>query len=162
MKIHLKVKVASLAAEARLIRRMERSLARKCVLGTDLRRSTINHHRRVDLRKEARASQLAYAFLRDRAYEDVEGFAYTSPDWKRVESIAQRFAEDLPPQEFAQKFEEWLQAAKAHYALGDDGHGGRNVEVMLGRQFEQIIGMIEQLEAVSVKKRGSADVVFEL
>jgi hypothetical protein len=63
----LRIKAKHLAEEARIIRREAR-------LVHGLERYSLNHHRTTTVRNEARATQLAYQFLRGkRAYAEIEG-----------------------------------------------------------------------------------------
>lgn len=70
----LRVKIKSLAAEARIIRQEERRALRLSTEDPDRlpRYRTLRDHRRQDVRTAARAALLAYAFLRGRAYATVE------------------------------------------------------------------------------------------
>lgn len=80
----LKVKVKSLAAESRIIRREEeRSRG-------DLR-DQLRAHRRREVRREQRATQLAYGYLRGIAMSRIEPKPLTEPDWKRVEAMVKRY-----------------------------------------------------------------------
>ena len=75
---YLRVKIKSLAAEARIIRKEER-------LALEFRNRSLydglHTHRVRDVRDEARATQLAYAILRGRDYRDVEPNARQLSDW---------------------------------------------------------------------------------
>ena len=51
----------------------------------------LRHHRTYDVRSESRAAQVAYGFLRGRTYQQVEGSAKTSPDWKRVQRLVEKY-----------------------------------------------------------------------
>lgn len=87
----LKVKIKSLAAEARIIRLEEqKALGRKKpdpVLYLSLR-----YHRTKDVRGEQRASLLAYAFVRGKAYAAAEKPAATNPpDMVRVKKLIEKF-----------------------------------------------------------------------
>lgn len=80
----LKVKIKSLAAEARIIRLEEartKDYQLKCVL---------YYHRVNDVRTEARLSQLAYGFLRGREYQEIEKSTQLI-NWKRVEKLVEKF-----------------------------------------------------------------------
>lgn len=86
-KFALKVKIKSLAEEARIIKQaihQTKDLATKCELR--------GHHVYV-VRKESRHSQLAYAFLRGREYSEVEFKCETPPDFKKIEELTERFGE---------------------------------------------------------------------
>lgn len=83
----LRVKIRSLAEESRIIK-SEILRAKDATARRDL------HLHRVNIvRREARASLLAYAFLRRIPYGAVERYARELPDWKRVERIASKFAD---------------------------------------------------------------------
>jgi len=88
----LKVKIKSLAAEARIIRLEERRAGKSNTL-----REQLYRHRTRDVRTEQRASLLAYAFLRGRplaAVEPKRGPEHewqAAARWKRVEELVKRF-----------------------------------------------------------------------
>lgn len=69
-------------------------------------------HRKYIVRHEARHSQLAYAFLRGKAYSKTEDKALSYPNWDKIQEIATRFSSD-DKRVVAQKFEEWRQEAHA-------------------------------------------------
>jgi hypothetical protein len=83
----LKVKVKSLAAEARIIRQEEN----KCGPKMDVVRGSLWNHRTHDVRREQRSSLIAYAFLRRKPYELAERNVKREPDWKRVAEIVAKF-----------------------------------------------------------------------
>ena len=80
----LKVKVKSLAAEARIIRKMEKKTRGGIREGLHL-------HRVLDVRKEARASHLAYGFIRGRTLAQMEQKSKTPPNWAAVERMCKRY-----------------------------------------------------------------------
>lgn len=82
----LKVKLKSLAAEARIIRKEE-------MRSHGTLRDALCIHRRVIVRSEARATHLAYGFLRGRQYIQLEHKAESAPDWKKVESMVKRYGQ---------------------------------------------------------------------
>ncbi len=86
-KFALKVKIKSLAAETRIIKSEMR--ARKDV-GTKI--SLRSHHVNV-VRPEARHSQLAYAFLKNKEYYEVERSCVTPPDFAKIWTLVERFGE---------------------------------------------------------------------
>ena len=115
MKIELKIKLISLGLEAQAIRRIERKLKSKPgyrVDGSNTRKAftSIQNHRRNDIRRAARHSHLAYGFLRGRAYAEIERSTYTNPDWDQVSRIAKRFS-DEDERVVLQRFSEWKSAA---------------------------------------------------
>jgi len=80
----LKVKVKSLAAEAAIIR-MEEARSRGAL------RSSLRFHRQWDVRREQRASQLAYGYLRGIDRARIEPGAKTDPDWDRVRAMVRKY-----------------------------------------------------------------------
>lgn len=82
----LKVKIKSLAEEARIIRKEEGRCGKDEAL-----RSSLHAHRILDVRGEQRASLLAYAFIRGREYASVEGRCRAQPDWGRVQRLVGKF-----------------------------------------------------------------------
>ncbi len=98
---YLKVKIKSLAAEAKIIRHDEEVWRYR---ETDKGRPTffgLRQHRIWDVRNEARSAQLAYAFLRGKPYATTEptgkdnGSRQSNPiDWTRVTKIAVKYGPD--------------------------------------------------------------------
>lgn len=82
----LKVKVLSLGAESKIIRREELRHTKR-----PLTQSRLRGHRALVVRPEARHSLLAYGFLRGRPYKSIEHICTKEPDWERVYCIAKRF-----------------------------------------------------------------------
>jgi hypothetical protein len=107
MKLYLKIKIKSLAAEAGIIRKEA-----KKVRG-DLRHA-LNEHRKKDVRWEARSSILAYGFLRGRDYFTMEAKCHKDnpPDWVRIEQLVKKFGED-DIRDRMQRFAAWKDAATA-------------------------------------------------
>jgi len=87
-KVQLKVKIKSLAEEARIIRKEERKAVKKRDF---LLREVLYQHRVYDVRQEARLSQLAYGFLRGRSYSEIEQKTTKPVDWKRVRQLVEKF-----------------------------------------------------------------------
>lgn len=104
MSVFLKVKVKSLAAEARIIRREEHRWP-----GDSPTRASLQGHRRNDVRREARHSYLALAYLRGRAYREVEQTCHRDPDWEAVARMIKKYG---PPRHNT-GFDEWKQEASA-------------------------------------------------
>ena len=84
----LKVKICSLMDEARVIRREENRFAKD-----SYERFKLRQHRVIDVRREARAAQLAYGFLRGMPYAKMEAKTYepidlpdcvTSEKWENI------------------------------------------------------------------------------
>lgn len=131
--IELKIKAKSLAAEARIIRQLEKRLKRrfKPLKGKknrgkfkerpglrDERTATvffkIQSHRKFEVRTEARATHLARAFLKGRPYTSLELTTYSAPPLDSATKIATRYAEG-DPRIIAQRLAEWIATAKAHW-----------------------------------------------
>lgn len=113
----LKVKIKSLAAEARIIRLEE-------LRSTGVIQRSLHFHRTYDVRNEARWSQLAYAFLRGRDYAQVEAKSSGWVNWDRVMKLVAKFGEfyyDCPYKDFEQRLNEqnvalrqWIDFAKLY------------------------------------------------
>lgn len=80
----LKIKIKSLAAEARIIRKEE-----KKTFGT--LRNELHDHRVKDVRWVARHAHIAYGLIRGRAYERMEQKAKHEPNWKEVERLCKKY-----------------------------------------------------------------------
>lgn len=106
-KTFLKIKIMSLAAEARIIRREANKWPRAGVMGT---RYALNQHRRFDVRQEARSAQLAYGFLRNKPYRSIEEKCWDAPDETRIIEIAVKFGK-LDKKQAAASIKEWLSAS---------------------------------------------------
>jgi hypothetical protein len=105
----LKVKIKSLACEARIIRREERLAGGGSQLQCEMHR-----HRTIDVRPEQRASLLAYAFLRGRSRTACEPKYAAEPDWGRVLKLVEKFGPVLPAEtkdQTRQRLAEWRTAA---------------------------------------------------
>lgn len=154
MRVHLKIKLKTLAAEAADIRREERHFnfgakgrtrARRILDGktlapnttgtatngtpmleglTEAQRKRIERHLRKPsakameifwglrghrvnvVRPEARATQIAYGFLRGRTLDQIEGSAISEPNWKRVEELVKKYGEGDVTERMA-RFDAW-------------------------------------------------------
>lgn len=111
-KTELKIKIMSLAAESRIIRREEKKWP-----GRHAKRLSLREHRIGDVRTEARCALLAYGFLRGRLYRQVENRvrpvdhahkdkAMKPIDWERVIALVARFG-GLDKRDARQKLAEW-------------------------------------------------------
>ena len=96
MSIELKVKIKSLAEEARIIRAEERKLPGP-------QRSSLRDHRVTVVRRASRHTLLAYAFLRGKRYRATERTSRTSPDWSTVEKMIKKYG----PPAHNTSFEDW-------------------------------------------------------
>ena len=118
MKTYLKVKGLSLAAEARIIKRLEKARNSHPKL-----RASLHLHRTVEVRNEARSTHLALGFLRGTPYTKMElplrplnaghlkskNATRTAPDWKRVEQLVLKYGQQYfdSEQDLRQKFAEF-------------------------------------------------------
>jgi hypothetical protein len=92
----LRVKIKSLAAEARIIRAEEALHPR-----SSRERQSLSHHRREIVAREQRAALVALAFVRGVPYAAVERkprcnrcpFDRPGPDWNRVSKLADRYGQ---------------------------------------------------------------------
>ena len=105
MKTYLKIKIKSLAAEARIIRAEEKKWPGQHPLRTSLR-----NHRLHEVRREARHALLAYGFLRGRPRAVVEAKARAEPSWERVLKLAEKYGGG-DPQALRLRFEAWRAGA---------------------------------------------------
>lgn len=81
----LRVKLKSLAEEARIIRREERR-------AWGVLRDELHQHRVRQVRSEARHTHLAYGFLRGKTYQQIEpSGSYTLPDWNSVAAMLKKY-----------------------------------------------------------------------
>lgn len=87
--IHLKVKIKSLAAESRIIRHEELKFPRGDRNNATF--ASLIDHRREVVRPAARSAQLAYGFLRGRAYRRLEATCHEPPNWTEVAKNVARF-----------------------------------------------------------------------
>lgn len=85
---YLKVKLKSLAAEAKIIRAEEKKA--KKYKNQELL-SGLEWHRKDVVRSAARHTLLAYAFIRGVPYKKVEAKCEKAPDLKRIMSMVQKY-----------------------------------------------------------------------
>ncbi len=83
-RVHLKIKIKSLADEARSIRLEENK--RK-----GLARRELQDHRKLVVRPEARATHLAYGYLRHMRYLRIEAKCYRPPNWAKVKRMVEKY-----------------------------------------------------------------------
>ena len=99
MSVELKVKIKSLAEEARIIRKEEQKVH-------GLAKYNLQQHRKTVVRSEARHTLLAYGFLRGRDYRAMEKTCRIPPQPSRVVRMVARYGDssegvvawlELPP-----------------------------------------------------------------
>ncbi len=111
-RIYLKVKVKSLAAEAKIIRKEEK----RCK--TYSLRNGLYRHRIDVVRYEARHTNLAYGFLRGIDYRKMEPNAKEAPKWDKIRKMVEKYGSYHPDYECG-KYDEYqmkLEEAKKHLA----------------------------------------------
>lgn len=121
MRAYLKVKSKTLAAEARIIR-LERQKARAAWrrkrenTSAQSRMIGLDQHRRGVVRPEARATCLAYGFLKGRTAVQMEQTSYPQSAeynkklWDKIEAMVMKYSEmdeRETKQKFAQFKSEW-------------------------------------------------------
>ena len=118
----LKVKVKTLAAEAKIIRKEELKLTYHRRNATedahreefDMFRNSLVHHRTKTLRTESRSSQVAYGFLNGYSYASIEEKAKSHPDWDSVERMVIKFRDPgIDVRDIQQHLAQWVSEAKA-------------------------------------------------
>lgn len=132
MLAYLKVKVKSLAEEAKIIRH-EEHLAKCRERAAKERNKPFNSpfwglrlHRTQDVRNEARCAHLAYGFLLGRSYEQMEpknfqmmgkpnkhGRVYSDPNWDRIKKLALKYCESNTGDKIETAFNVWKAQAQA-------------------------------------------------
>lgn len=124
-RLYLKVKVKSLAAEAKMIRKEEK----RC--RTPSLREGLYRHRIDVVRLESRHTNLAYGFLRGIDYHRMEQKAKEAPDWTKIRKMVEKYGLHFPSvwnvsdgysviearkkqhlAEIMKRFDEWIEKAK--------------------------------------------------
>lgn len=85
----LKIKIKSLAEEARIIRADEKKLSGS-------KRESLHIHRVIDVRQEQRSALLAYGFLRGRSYLRIEAKrkeGKPGPNWVRIRDLIAKYGD---------------------------------------------------------------------
>ena len=89
---YLKVKIKSLAEEARIIRKEERKPHGDMnEYGYSAKRTGLHDHRVGPVRREARHALLAYGFIRGRKYRQMEAKDSSTPDWAAVKRMVVKY-----------------------------------------------------------------------
>lgn len=92
MSIELKIKLKSLAEEARIIRREELSIKNgKFSYRSNQRRESIYLHRTTHIRPIARATHIAYGLIKGLEYHQIEQRNYSNPNWKSVKAMVRKY-----------------------------------------------------------------------
>lgn len=103
-RVYLKVKIKSLADEARIIRKEERKRP-----GPSYHRTQLRYHRITVVKMEARAAQIAYGFIRGRRLEQLESKFHCSWSRMRVLIRARRLVAKYGPRTpgILEEFDKW-------------------------------------------------------
>lgn len=84
-RVYLKIKLKSLAQEAKYIRHAERKATGDLRFG-------LHQHRIFVVRSETRATLLAYGYLNGKSYTELESLKTTKRiDWEKVRSMVKRY-----------------------------------------------------------------------
>lgn len=102
-----------IAADAAMVCRARKTERRKCRWDRE-RSAWVESCYRKDDATFARTANIAYAYMLGREYEEIEGIAFSEPDWEGIEELVMENSE-LDPRIERQAFAEWIEAAKAHY-----------------------------------------------
>src|SRR5258705_7523629 len=101
MRVYLRIKALSLAAESKIIRKEMRKYE-----GPTAAYQGLHLHRTVDVREESRATNIAMGFLKGLQYKQIEAKCYQGPNWKRVRNLITKYGEGKT-QDIEQAFEKW-------------------------------------------------------
>lgn len=129
---HLRVKLKTLAAESRIIRKEEQKAKRRARNSSvpEMRAAYyqayrhFRDHRRGVVRRAARHTLLALGFLRGKTYAELEPYSEKEPSWSHVHGNAVRFSvpewkarmtKNFEDEETRKKWEAWLGKAKEHF-----------------------------------------------
>jgi len=105
---YLKVKIKSLAAEAKIIRTEERRARRP-----GLRRG-LQDHRKGIVRYEARHTHLAYGFIRGREYHQMESSTHESPNWERVRKMVEKYGSYVVWDSSSESYDDYRKRQQKH------------------------------------------------
>ena len=97
--IHLRVKVKSLVAEAKIIRAEAKKTSGKV-------KCRLNDHRKTVVRRHTRHNLLAYGLLRGTPYILMEAKCEKSPDFKWIGQLAKKFGGN------DEQIANWIQEAR--------------------------------------------------
>lgn len=81
----LRVKLKSLAEEARIIRHEERRA------GATYLRNELWQHRVFVVRKAARDTHIAYGLIRGLTIDQIEPKRYSEPNWEAIEKMVKKY-----------------------------------------------------------------------
>lgn len=99
---YLKVKIKTLMDEAHHIRKEMTKF-----MGCTSTYRKLHLHRVTEVRKEARATLIAYGFLNGLPYSAIEHASYEEPNWSRVRKMIVKYGEAGEAEERLVSFESW-------------------------------------------------------
>jgi hypothetical protein len=123
--IYIRVKIKTLAAEARIIRLEERRAKARwkhlrqragvtdddevaqAAVDSEVLFFGLKNHRRGPVRSAAREAQLVYGFLRGTPYLALERTCRTEPDWREIGKLIKRYGHPKT----TDQLQEWCEAA---------------------------------------------------
>ena len=105
---YLKVKIKSLAAEAKIIRTEEKRARRP-----GLRRG-LEDHRKGIVRTESRHTHLAYGFIRGREYHQMESSTHETPNWEKVRKMVEKYGSYVTWDASSESYDEYRKRQQQH------------------------------------------------
>ena len=102
--VQLRIKLKSLAAEARIIRKEELKHKGKFSYYAD----SFHDHRVHYLRPITRATHVAYGLLRGLEYLQIEPTSKTQPDWDKVKEMIRKYSGFADKKDNLKKLEELI------------------------------------------------------
>jgi len=100
-RICLKIKIKSLAAEAKIIRKEEKRVKFQSI------RESLYRHRIDVVRYEARHTHIAYGFLRGRTYAQIEANPKTPPNWDKIRKMVEKYGRHIPAWTPSENYVSW-------------------------------------------------------
>ena len=105
MRAYLRVKLLSLAAESKIIRKEMRKYA-----GPTEVYQGLHLHRVHDVREESRATHIAMGFLKGLQYKQIENKCYQEPNWKRIKTLISKYG-NVNAKDLENAFDLWKNAS---------------------------------------------------
>lgn len=105
---YLKVKIKSLAAEAKIIRTEERRARRPAL------KRGLQDHRKGIVRTEARHTHLAYGFVRGLEYHQMESTTHEAPNWEKVRKMVERYGAYVVWESDSETYDAYRKRQQAH------------------------------------------------
>lgn len=110
-RVHLKVKIKHLAAEAKIIRH---EIAKAKAKRDPHLCATLNSHRVLTVRYAARHAQLAYACLRGVPYSAIEAKCYEEPNWTEIRRQALAFGPVYNFFDFGERYSDYVERERIY------------------------------------------------